>query len=126
MARRSTYSRAADPDTGASVHSINLTTIQFWLVFLGQLLAVVAGGVGALTTVGRPVLRELIDQRNGETTVPRIDRLETSERTAVPRSEFAVHLSSSDRKEEALIRRFDSMDARLDQIYRLLTERRVR
>lgn len=123
MSRRSTYSRTADPDTGGAVHSINLTNIQFWLVFVGQLLAVVAGGVGALSTVGRPILRELVDQRNAETTAPRIDRLEQGQRELLPRADFVSHVAAGERREEAIQQRLDTMNQRLDDIYRLLTAR---
>ncbi len=123
MSRRSTYSRTSDPDTGGAVHSINLTNIQFWLVFVGQLLAVVAGGVGALSTVGRPILRELVDQRNAETTIPRIEHLEGAQRDLVPRADFAAHVASGERREEAIQQRLDTMTQRLDDIYRVLTTR---
>lgn len=72
MARRSTYSRTHDPETGVPVHSLNFTTLQVAIGFLIQFATLCTLVFGVLWVFAEPRVVEVIKRHDDERTMPRI------------------------------------------------------
>jgi len=117
MARRSTYSRTEDPDTGVPVHSLNFTTVQVAIGFLMQFATLCALVFGVLWVFAEPRVIEAVKRHNGETVVPRIVALEAAAPTYMTRNESAEITERRDRERAELLAELRYIREKLDKLY---------
>ena len=116
-ARRSTYSRTNDPETGVPVHSLNFTTLQVAIGFLIQFVTLCTMVFGVLWVFAEPRVLETVKRHNGETVVPRIVALEAAAPTYMTRNESAEITERRDRERAELLAELRYIREKLDKLY---------
>lgn len=117
MARRSTYSRSDDPETGVAVHSLNFTTVQVAIGFVVQFATLCALVFGVLWIFAEPRVIETVKRHNGEQVIPRIVALESASHAYMTRGESAEISARRDRERAELLSELRYIREKLDKLY---------
>lgn len=116
-ARRSTYSRTNDPETGVPVHSLNFTTLQVAIGFLIQFVTLCTMVFGVLWVFAEPRVELVIKRHNGERIEPRIVALEKASHDYLTRGEAAELTKRRDLERQEILVELRYIRGRLDDLY---------